>query len=653
MKNKDPKNLITKPGSTEIRRDIVIENNPKIVAAIKSNRDMIQTSSQLDSTQWSTQRFAIRKTLIEEEDSDPNGFQRIIGTSNLLSVNYLTRGIRAAAAVCRIYVPGGNWCGTGFLVGPRLLMTNNHVLNSKDVAAQCEVSFSYEHDADGVLMSPIQFNLTPHEIFYTDVTTDVTFVAVAPFSDSSVPIERFGYLPLIPLSGKGIQGEFVTIIQHPGGGPKQMALRNSKIIVLENLSSPNLSNRYIHYTTDTEPGSSGAPVLNDQWQVVAIHHKTVANPSKSNTGGNSNSSNNNKWLANQGIWVSAIYERLEFKRFSDSDAAATLARLSRAIGLPPMTVTSSHSPNFAEREGKALPKNHWNDSKFGYDPEFLPVNLKLDKILSQRQNEAAKLKESNDIILNYLHFSSVIDKNRKCPMLTAVNIHGAKLKHPCDTSNSWRRDIRLDDIFQPGDNFYMKKLGNDPVSFDRGHLVRRLNPCWGDTLQEVRLAEKHTFHFTNAAPQVHRYNDIEWGDLEDYILSRTQTLEKKVTVYSGPIFKGQDPQYGSSRKNGPWKIPITFWKIAVIEKSENNISVAAFMIGQIEYLKTLYEARVFKGLKPYTTDELKTRKIQTTVEAVESETGFNFSVLRDYDALNGLESSRQARFIRYNEDIII
>jgi len=42
-----------------------------------------------------------------------------------------------------------------------------------------------------------------------------------------VPIERFGYLPLIPLSGKGINGEWVTIIQHPGGEPKQMTVRNS------------------------------------------------------------------------------------------------------------------------------------------------------------------------------------------------------------------------------------------------------------------------------------------------------------------------------------------------------------------------------------------------------------------------------------------
>jgi hypothetical protein len=31
----------------------------------------------------------------------------------------------------------------------------------------------------------------------------------------------------------------------------------------------------VHYHTDTSPGSSGSPVLNDQWEVVALHHSGV------------------------------------------------------------------------------------------------------------------------------------------------------------------------------------------------------------------------------------------------------------------------------------------------------------------------------------------------------------------------------------------
>jgi endonuclease G len=112
----------------------------------------------------------MRAALLEPLESDPRGFERVIGESDLTSVNYLDRGRRAAAAVCRLRIPaeGGEWYGTGFLVGPRLLLTNHHVLGNVNEASQAETEFGYEHDVDGVLKEPIQFNLRPHEVFFTD-----------------------------------------------------------------------------------------------------------------------------------------------------------------------------------------------------------------------------------------------------------------------------------------------------------------------------------------------------------------------------------------------------------------------------------------------------------------------------------------------------
>ena len=62
-----------------------------------------------------------------------------------MSINFLDRGRRAAAAVCRIKVPsdGGAWYGKAFLVGPRLLLTNHHVLGNADEASQAEAEFGY------------------------------------------------------------------------------------------------------------------------------------------------------------------------------------------------------------------------------------------------------------------------------------------------------------------------------------------------------------------------------------------------------------------------------------------------------------------------------------------------------------------------------
>src|ERR1044072_2147067 len=112
--------------------------------------------------------------MIEGPHSDPNGYERIIGASDLMSINFLDRGRRSADAVCRIKLPmdGGHAYGTGFLVGPRLLVTNNHVISNAAEAAQAEAEFGYEHDIDGVLKSPVQFNLDPNQIFFTSTELD-------------------------------------------------------------------------------------------------------------------------------------------------------------------------------------------------------------------------------------------------------------------------------------------------------------------------------------------------------------------------------------------------------------------------------------------------------------------------------------------------
>jgi endonuclease G len=204
---------------------------------VRAYRDTLAAPAQRDGLRPAEEerRLAMRADLIEPRASDPTGFERVIGESDLTSINYLDRGRRAAAAVCRIRVPadGGEWYGTGFLVGPRLLMTNQHVLGNPGEASQAEAEFGYEHDLDGVLQAPVRFNLRPHEIFFTDAELDVTFVSVSPLSDSGVPIDRYGWLPLLPLSGKGVDKEWVTIIQHPDGGPKQISIRSSRIVSLK------------------------------------------------------------------------------------------------------------------------------------------------------------------------------------------------------------------------------------------------------------------------------------------------------------------------------------------------------------------------------------------------------------------------------------
>ncbi len=593
---------------TGLRRDVVATDSVRVSDAVEKGKKKAfrQTEERKKRSQGNgkvdAQRLAIRKDLLEPRRSDPFGYERVIGDSDLLSINFLERGRRAAAAVCRIKVPSpaGPWYGTGFLVGPRLLLTNHHVLGSQEDASQANIEFEYEHDLDGALKAPVAFNLNPSDVFYTDSTLDMTFVGVVPYSTNNVPVSRYGRLPLLPLSGKGIDGEWVTIIQHPGGDPKQIAIRASQILEIDAKQNTKIDlDSFIYYSTDTEPGSSGSPVLNDQWQVLALHHKAVPSPDTVEK-----PEEEKIWIANEGVRISAIFRHLETYRFSRPQAGAVLARLERSLGFAPLVQTSAEDDLLFEKDRAALPMTRWKDVQ-GYDPNFLsePIDLASIYAPALAKDRVAPLLDGSGHELPYRHFSCVVEKQRKFPLLTAVNINGKSLAPPGDRAG-WRRDKRIADEYQPDGDFYEKAKGKDAVTFDRGHQVRYLDPCWGDD-NLAALAGEDTLHYTNAAPQVHHYNDIEWGNLEDYILDKAQTTEKKLTVFTGPVYRDDDPIYGRDRPGGPWRIPLSFWKIAVLQKFDDQIVAAAFVIGQTQYVQALYEAKVFTGLNPYSVDELR------------------------------------------------
>jgi endonuclease G len=650
------------------RRDIQVQDNAQLSATLQESIERLRTERRPNNAVRSDLRFQIRKSLIEPDRSDPNGYERVLGISDLLSVNFLSRAEKAARAVCKITIPmaGGAMSGTGFLVGKRLLLTNYHVLDSIDAAAQASIEFECEHDVDGALRPSVKFNLAEGDLFFPCSELDFTLVAVAPLSETGVPIERYGYLPLIPLSGKGVHGERVTIVQHPGGQPKQIAIHSSRIIELPRADHPDLNvTDFIHYTTDTEPGSSGAPVFNDQWQVVALHHKAVPAPGSQISGTHSSGPvdyESVEWIANEGVRVSAIFQKLQSLRLSDPVARTALERIENAIGIPRFSAATLGLSRTREVEAdrKAHDAAAWpawgNQYRLGYDPKFITfgnendaAGIELSTVLGERAKAAAPLREGNSFVLDYLHFSVVVHAERRFPMLTAVNVDGSQMVNPGSRSSGWRRDARMDEKYQPGGNFYEKKRHQGPVQFSRGHMVRRADPCWG-TEAEAKLAEEHTFHYSNAAPQVQRFNDVDWGNLEDHLLDIVQRRDARMTVFTGPIFREADPEYGKDPDRESWKIPTSYWKVAVLKKPGSRPTAAGFIIGQIEYVRALYEKRVFTSLTPYSNAEIQARHIQTSISAIEKITSFNFAALRRYELMSGLEATR---FIVDPGDIVI
>lgn len=242
--------------------------------------------------------------------------ERIIGGNEIQDVNYLARGARVAQAICRITIVdevGRNLGrGTGFLVAPNVLITNNHVLPRLGVAARSFAEFEYELDILGSPVRPRRFLLRAEELFYTSLKLDFAVVAVERLaSEDRIPLERYGFLPLIGVAGKALDGEWLTVIQHPGGQRKQLCVRENKLI--------KRTQDVLWYSTDTLGGSSGSPVFNNEWFVVALHHSGIPemkdgrvqtvdgrdfDPAR-------DGEDNIKWIANEGIRVSRIVQDLQ------------------------------------------------------------------------------------------------------------------------------------------------------------------------------------------------------------------------------------------------------------------------------------------------------------------------------------------------------
>jgi endonuclease G len=241
--------------------------------------------------------------------------ERVLGgSSELLGANFLEIGAAAARSVGRINLRGSNGrtlgFGTGFLVSSRLLLTNHHVLATGDEAARSDFELGYQDDTAGRLSAAVVFDLDPEAFFLADPDLDFALVAVRERSGQGAPLADFGWSRLIAQQGKVLLGECVNIVQHPNGEPKQLALRANQVI--------DLLDGFIHYETDTLAGSSGSPVFNDQWEVVALHHSGVP---RTDTDGNYLTWEGEiwteemgedllAWVANEGVRISSIVERI-------------------------------------------------------------------------------------------------------------------------------------------------------------------------------------------------------------------------------------------------------------------------------------------------------------------------------------------------------
>ncbi|MDX1930444.1 MAG: DNA/RNA non-specific endonuclease [Pirellulaceae bacterium] len=287
-----------------------------------------------------------RERSLLQQNNDPAlahlRLERILQGNELTDINYLAQGLSCARSVCRIVLRKQGRLlgyGTGFLVAPGVLITNHHVLSTVELVNEAVAQFRYERTISGAEATPVEFTLETNPGPILNKELDFAIVSVGKSTGGT--LDPFGWLYLNPQPGKAFVGEFLTIIQHPNGERKQVCVRENRLLKYDE------SGPYVWYQTDTVGGSSGSPVFNNSWEVVALHHSGVPRTEVRNgvtvyltKDGEvwNNTMGNDKldWIANEGIRISQILKFLE-----TAHANHPLAQKILSATMPPWSESST------------------------------------------------------------------------------------------------------------------------------------------------------------------------------------------------------------------------------------------------------------------------------------------------------------------------
>ncbi|PTS88474.1 DNA/RNA endonuclease [Sphingomonas sp. HMWF008] len=612
-------------------------------------------------------------------------------TIDFQPVSFLSIGARVQRAVAYIEVmAGGKSClGTGFLISPDLLITNQHVVEDIASAQGAQVTFDRQADATGRPMPTTSFALDPDRcaLFSAEDQLDFAVIALGARLSGAADLVDLGYCPLSNRPDKHIIGMNINIIQHPEGAPKMIAVRNNLLTAR--------TDRTLLYETDTDHGSSGSPVFNDMWEVIALHHFGEPFLERQDDTGKAIPD-----TVNEGVRISAIYNDLAARVATLGGTARTLVETAlsydkaapgpsgdRVLGPPRPTITkaaesqrlgaesmtqdagqeikvvipievtvrvgsgaiatavaatAAASPApvaktlVAAAEKLQVDKDYSN--RDGYQYDFITgFALDLPKPDADLAKQIGTLRADQDEpdkgILKYEHFSVVMNKAKRIAMFTATNIDGETYvtidrKTGLHSANAQEGETWwLDPRISA--SFFIDQTFYSAwsVYFDRGHLTRRTDPTWG-TPEIATRANADTYHFTNCSPQHFRFNESSkfWQGVERYV------LEKGVLAADTHprlcVFQGPIFSDAIDRWADDVQVPSSFFKI-VVWKGHAGLQSVGLVVDQLALLD---EKRVPIGLGGDAVPQVNQWRV--AISTIEKRTGLDFGkTVRDADTI--------------------
>ena len=486
------------------------------------------------------------------------------------------------------------YAGTGWLVEKDIVVTNRHVA---DLFAQRWMADQWNF-RDGqfdrkveVRMDPLEQIETPRDPVRSAVVTEILWVAGPGQPDMAfLRVHAPGVEP-IPLASRPPADETsVAVVGYPDRDPRD----NPKHLMVS----------FFGDTFGVKRMAPGRVMTGDAW---ALEHDA------STLGGNSGS----VVLAMEtgeavGLHFAGAAQERNIAVPAETVAAA-LRRLKTQISMPAL------AGDIGESEVEASTADDFAD-RAGYDRAFLGVDVK-PPLFGDWETDLAPIK-GGGIELKYCHFSVWQSRSRRLPLLTAVNILGSHLRR-IPRAGNWRLDGRLDRDHQAGNKLYR----HNPL--DKGHMVRRLDPCWAEDLADEAMilkAQADTFHYTNSVPQHADLNQRDWVGLEDYILDASEVFGFRISVMTGPVLRDDDRRLRVQPGAEDIAIPREFWKVAVMRRqSDGALSATGYVLSHGEMIRGLTEAEFVLGA--YET-------YQVPLRLIEEATGLDFGSLKASDPLD-------------------
>jgi endonuclease G len=278
----------------------------------------------------------------------------------------------------------------------------------------------------------------------------------------------------------------------------------------------------------------------------------------------------------------------------------------------------------------------------GYSKYFLGKDhLLKPPVLNTKQKKDLVIYDRDKYVLDYIHYSVVMSKMRRFAYYTAVNIDGTSWRDNKRKDN-WKKDNRIKE--QLGDELYSAKKSD----FDKGHLVRREDPEWGDSTVAIQAGDS-TFRYPNCVPQHKKLNQEIWAELESNILHKGAIGQQlRISVFTGPVLSDDDGVFVTRVNDQEVKIPNLFWKIVTWVKTDGKMYAVGFVQSQEKFLiedgiiKKLFVPAI-RRLRRFTDEDIfehlkfkDGKTYQVRIEEIENLTGLKFDwpgVLKPYDKI--------------------